>query len=57
MLFEKHFWSVEPLRSYDVSRNRRFVVVKESDEVADAAQINVVVNWFQELVQKVPAKR
>jgi hypothetical protein len=57
MLFEKHFWSVGLLRSYDVSRNGRFFVVRESDEVADAAQINVVVNWFQELVQNVPAKR
>ena len=57
MLFEKHFWSPILLRNYDVARDGRFVFVKESDQVADAAQIRVVVNWFQELAQKVPVNR
>jgi Tol biopolymer transport system component len=39
---------------YDVSADgQRFVMVKE-DEQAAPTQINVVLNWFEELKQKVP---
>ncbi len=40
--------------TYDVSRDgQRFLMVKEE---ASATQINVVVNWFEELKRLVPAK-
>ena len=45
-----------PLANYDVSRDgQRFLMIKPS-ESAEAAptQINVVLNWFEELKQKVP---
>ena len=39
---------------YDVSPDgQRFLMVKAGQEQA-AAQINVVLNWFEELKQKVP---
>jgi serine/threonine-protein kinase len=36
--------------AYDVSRDgQRFLMVKEPDQASPAAQINVVLNWFDEL--------
>jgi hypothetical protein len=46
-----------PVTNYDVSPDgQRFLMVKpvESAETAPT-QINVVLNWFEELKQKVPA--
>ncbi len=41
--------------NYDVSPNgQRFVMIKEDEQAATATQINVVLNWFEELKQKVP---
>jgi len=41
---------------YDVSPDgQRFLMVKANEQVQAAAQINVVLNWFEELKQKVPA--
>ena len=41
--------------NYDVSRDgQRFLMVKESTQATSSAQINVVLNWFEELKQKVP---
>jgi len=40
---------------YDVSPDgQRFLMLKASEQ-AQAAQINVVQNWFEELKQRVPA--
>jgi Tol biopolymer transport system component len=40
---------------YDVSPDgQRFLMVKASEQGASATQINVVLNWFEELKQKVP---
>ena len=35
---------------------RRFLMVIESEQVAAATHINVVLNWFDELKRLVPAK-
>jgi Tol biopolymer transport system component len=45
-----------PVANYDVSRDgQRFLVLKLSEEAQSApTQINVVLNWFEELKQKVP---
>jgi hypothetical protein len=42
--------------NYDVSPDgQRFLMVKSSEQEAAApTQINVVLNWFEELKQKVP---
>jgi Tol biopolymer transport system component len=57
-LFEKPlessltFWP-----NYDVTPDgRRFVMVKRLDEDAELAQINVVLNWADELKRRVPTK-
>ena len=36
---------------------QRFVMIKEDEQAATTTQINVVLNWFEELKQKVPAGR
>jgi Tol biopolymer transport system component/predicted Ser/Thr protein kinase len=58
MLFEGRYElaSVQ-VSNYDVSPDgQRFLMIKSSDSTASApTQINVVLNWFEELKQKVPA--
>jgi hypothetical protein len=49
-------------RDYDISRDgKRLMVVLPEQEEADVAaprpQINVVLNWFEELRARVPARR
>jgi Tol biopolymer transport system component len=42
---------------YDVTRDgQRFLMLKPSEQAQAATQINVVLNWFEELKQKVPAE-
>ena len=43
--------------NYDVTADgQRFLMVKGDEQGASANQINVVLNWFEELKQKVPVK-
>ena len=51
-------WRLFPLTgtAYDVSADgQRFLMVKDVDEASAATQINVVLNWFEELKRRVPA--
>ncbi len=57
MLFEGRYEpSRVPLTNYDVSPDgQRFLMVKPSEQAQAApTQINVVLNWFEELKQRVP---
>jgi serine/threonine protein kinase/Tol biopolymer transport system component len=57
MLFEGRYEpSPVPATNYDVSRDgQRFLMLKPSEQAQAApTQINVVLNWFEELRQKVP---
>jgi Tol biopolymer transport system component len=57
MLFEGGYEpALVPNFNYDVSPDgQRFLMLKPSDEAQSApTQINVVLNWFEELKQKVP---
>jgi eukaryotic-like serine/threonine-protein kinase len=57
MLFEGRYVTAPfPTTNYDVSRDgQRFLMLKPSEqEQAAPTQINVVLNWFEELKQKVP---
>ncbi len=56
MLFEGRYLSGgSPLANYDVSADgQRFLMIKASEE-APPTQINIVLNWFEELKQKVPS--
>jgi eukaryotic-like serine/threonine-protein kinase len=58
MLFEGQYFANDwPQVStvYDVSADgQRFLMVKAAEQASSATQINVVLNWFEELKQKVP---
>ena len=57
MLFEGPYVSTPGLlANYDVSDDgQRFLMLKPSEQ-EPATQINVVLNWFSELQQRVPVK-
>ncbi len=57
VLFEGHYESYGPFSSYyDVSPDgQRFLMVKENQQGTSASQINVVLNWFEELKRRVPS--
>jgi hypothetical protein len=43
--------------SFDVrSDGQRFLMIKEGEQAASATQINVVLNWFEELKRLVPTQ-
>ncbi len=45
-----------PPVNYDISQDgQRFLVIKEADEEERQGQINVVLNWFEELKRLVPS--
>jgi hypothetical protein len=55
MLFEGHYVADKVRqRNYDVTPDgQRFVMVKPSEQELAATQINVVLNWFEELKRRV----
>jgi Tol biopolymer transport system component/predicted Ser/Thr protein kinase len=58
MLFEGRYEPAPvPIANYDVSPDgQRFLMVKPNEQAQLApTQINIVLNWFEELKQKVPA--
>ena len=57
VLFVSPFSSRSNRRNYDVSPDgTRFVMVNDGQRANSATQINVVVNWFRELQERVPVK-
>ena len=57
LLFEGHYepalYGFQP--NFDVSPDgQKFLMIKASDQESAPTQINVVLNWFEELKQKVP---
>jgi Tol biopolymer transport system component len=56
MLFEGRYMpTLATITNYDVTPDgQRFLMIKASEEKTSATQINVVLNWFEELKQKVP---
>jgi hypothetical protein len=59
MLFEGQYQSLSTISTpnYDVSPDgQRFLMLKPTEQVQSApTQINVVLNWFEELKRRVPA--
>ena len=56
VLFENTFFST-PNRNYadyDVAPDGRFLIVRAGGQVPDSRRINVVLNWHQELLERVP---
>jgi len=55
LLFERPFAKGGPWRNYDVSRDgRRFLMLKPVNEDVPVTQLNVILNWLEELRVKVP---
>jgi eukaryotic-like serine/threonine-protein kinase len=56
ILFEgRYVPTLATMPNYDVTPDgKRFLMVKPSEQDASVTQINVVLNWFEELKQKVP---
>jgi Tol biopolymer transport system component len=57
VLFERQYvLATVPISNYDVSPDgRRFLMVKGDEQSTTATQINIVLNWFEELKRRVPA--
>jgi len=59
LLFDAGPYSPSPATfpNYDVSHDGRFLMLKPSEQQGQAAtQINVVLNWYRELQERVPVK-
>jgi Tol biopolymer transport system component len=56
MLFERRWMPGTPYRNYDVSRDRRFLMLLEGEwlPAPAATQMVLVLNWFEELKRLVP---
>jgi serine/threonine-protein kinase len=54
MLFEGNYFQSRLFACYDVARDGRFLMVSSPQPGAALTQINVVVNWFEELKRLVP---
>jgi hypothetical protein len=56
MLFEGRYVNDLAL-DYDVAPDGRFLMIKPSDEELVPAQLDVVVNWREELARRVPVRQ
>ena len=57
-LFEGHYFSTYGVvgPTWDISPDgKRFLMVKQMSEESENPKISVIVNWFEELKQKVPS--
>jgi len=60
LLLEGPIGGTTPLRSYDVAPDGRFVTTMRTDERAEdqpVTSLNIILNWFEELKQRVPTGR
>jgi eukaryotic-like serine/threonine-protein kinase len=54
-LFEGPYKPMVPTPDYDVSTDgQRILIIKENEQESAPTQINVVLNWFEELKRRVP---
>jgi hypothetical protein len=50
-------WSYWAGHTWDISPDgKRFLMIKQSGSAEILGKINIVVNWFEELKQRVPTK-
>ena len=56
-LFEGEFWEGNQPQSFDVAEDGRFLMLRMADSAEWQRQINVVLNWFEELKERVPTGR
>jgi hypothetical protein len=56
LLFEGHYESPAVRANYDVTRDGHFVMVNAAEQQSIHRQLNVVVNWSEELEARLPGK-
>jgi hypothetical protein len=58
MLFEGRYGLAPvPIHNYDVAPDgQRFLMLQPSEQAQAPTQINVVLNWFEELKRRVPTE-
>ncbi len=56
LLFEGRYWTAGgPSADYDITADgQRFLMIQLGEQGAGTSQINIVLNWFEELKQRVP---
>ena len=55
LLFEDRYeFGTAGTAAYDVASDGRFLMVQSVEPERAATQINIVLNWFEELKQRVP---
>ena len=56
VLFQAPYLSGSPVRNrpWDVANDGRFLMIKLAESQTNFGQINVVLNWHQELLERVP---
>jgi len=55
LLFDGHYEAFYPISNYDVSHDGRWVMSPVTEpEPQPVTQINIVLNWFEELKRLVP---
>lgn len=58
VLFKGQFDNIPWEANYDVSADgQRFLMIQAEETIAGASKIQVVLNWFEDLKRKVPAKQ
>jgi dipeptidyl aminopeptidase/acylaminoacyl peptidase len=58
ILFEGAYRELTNDRNFDIHPNgQRFLLIKEIDRAVENQQINIVLNWFEELKSLVPTKK
>ncbi len=51
--YDRHPWTYPQLRNYDITPDgERFIMLRPAD--ASASRLSVVLNWTQELLERVP---
>ena len=53
-LFRALFLYAWNMRTYDVARDGRFLMVSRGEDVEGAESARIVLNWFEELERLVP---
>ena len=51
------YWVRTDRAHYDVGADGRFLMLEMPDERQGITQINVILNWFEELKERVPTGR
>ncbi len=57
MLFRGNYTDVGGVHDYDVALDdQEFLMMKESEPAPEPTQINVILNWFEELKRLFPTE-